>query len=328
MVDHVGRARLPAARPGDEEARDLPRRHALPARADRHPQGRAEPAGGVRVPALVRHPSQGGRASGSRRSATAWPTRRRSTTSPRTSPSEIATSPENTKVTYPADAEWAAQARQDVLRAGRTGWASDTLADGRWRTTPAAVGVALLAPVAVLLAVVFVWPFLRIFWMAVVRAHARHRQLPDVLRHARLRARDGDHAAGERVRHRARRRARDDDRLGAAGVTVADRAGAAVVGGALPAVGERRRAQLRLHHPAPARGAAQRRAALARRHRRAARDPLHRDRRHDRDALHDAPVRDPAAVRELREHRPRPAACAPRGSAPRACGRSSRSWSR
>ena len=29
--------------------------------------------------------------------------------------SEIATSPENTKVTYPADARWAAQARQDVL---------------------------------------------------------------------------------------------------------------------------------------------------------------------------------------------------------------------
>jgi ABC-type spermidine/putrescine transport system permease subunit I len=38
----------------------------------------------------------------------------------------------------------------------------------RWRPhAPAAVGVALLAPVAVLLAVVFVWPFLRIFWMAV-----------------------------------------------------------------------------------------------------------------------------------------------------------------
>jgi putative spermidine/putrescine transport system permease protein len=38
----------------------------------------------------------------------------------------------------------------------------------RWRPhAPAAVGLALLAPVAALLAVVFVWPFLRIFWMSV-----------------------------------------------------------------------------------------------------------------------------------------------------------------
>ena len=40
-------------------------------------------------------------------------------------------------------------------------------ARGRWRPQPpAAVGVALLAPVALLLALVFVVPFLRIFWLS------------------------------------------------------------------------------------------------------------------------------------------------------------------